>query len=802
MKLIISSDYRANVNTGLLGYTGEANARTIEVEQPEVDGADTYRLRFDYGNNTIYDVPIEDGKILITGSLLPKAGQVKCQWLATAAEGESYKLVAKSNIFALRIGDSISNDITPVPSYEQSVEAMDKVLAYESSAAEYAEQAQQSVSLAEDCKTDVQSLKTEVETLYAESQKSAEAAAQSEQSAENHADNAAESATAAALSAETAQTAKTEIETLKGATESAAESAAESAQFVEQTAQDFISDLNETKTELQETIDSAETEMDNLNDVISQANSAGTELLEKIEKTETAISNASTARAELQTVIDNSETVTGEISAAVTAADTAKSGLDGLVTVANRVLQCLTDENTSAESNLEELKSENFKADEILTGVEDIKAYLGYTDEDIVGLQVDYQNKVFKRLAGAVGKESGTDFDVFPMYGGRKRCNVSDDGTIVAWYGDEGYAEDGSNGQVMVYQPAFYYKVVPLKTEPITDGTGYHLRKANYYVSAKPKVGFKLHPAFYNESGSPVDYILLSAYEGSMYDVSTGEYVNDGTNTETAIETGDLLCSVAGKKPISGLKKNLNKTNLEQMAQNRSPGWHLETIKITSANQLLMIIELGTMNTQTAIGQGVVSIAGNSTDNCASLTGSTSTLGNGTGSAEETINEIGGAETPYTAAGKVSVSYRGEENPWGNIWKHIQGINIWGNGTMGGGQLYVSSDFNFSESKNSDNYEEVGFTLPNAGGYISAMGYGSEKYDWLFMPSEIGGTSALPVGDNIYASANLNDNHSVQLGGYYSSGAAAGGFFWHCVNADGNRSRIIGGRLVYVPQAT
>lgn len=695
MKLIISSDYRANVNTGLLGYTGEANARTIEVEQPEVDGADTYRLRFDYGDDTIYDVPVEDGKVLVTGSMLPKAGQVKCQWLATAAEGESYKLVAKSNIFALRIGDSISDDVAPVPSYEQSVKALDEVLNLENEAAEYAEQAQQSADTAEVYKTDVQILKSEAE--------------------------------------------------------SAAQAAAELARAVEAAAEEFIGDAN-------------------------------------------------TAKTELQTVVNDSQTTKSDLSTVITQADTAKSELDGSVATANRVLQSLTDENTSAESNLEELKSENFKADEILTGVEDIKAYLGYTDEDIVGLQVDYQNKVFKRLAGAVGKESGTDFDVFPMYGGRKRCNVSDDGTIVAWYGDEGYAEDGSNGQVMVYQPAFYYKVVPLKTEPITDGTGYHLRKANYYVSAKPKVGFKLHPAFYNESGSPVDYILLSAYEGSMYDVSTGEYVNDGTNTETAIETGDLLCSVAGKKPISGLKKNLNKTNLEQMAQNRSPGWHLETIKITSANQLLMIIELGTMNTQTAIGQGVVSIAGNSTDNCASLTGSTATLGNGTGSAEETINEIGGAETPYTAAGKVSVSYRGEENPWGNIWKHIQGINIWGNGTMGGGQLYVSSDFNFSESKNSDNYEEVGFTLPNAGGYISAMGYGSEKYDWLFMPSEIGGTSALPVGDNIYASANLNDYHSVQLGGYYSSGAVAGGFFWHCVNADGNRSRIIGGRLVYVPQ--
>ena len=153
--------------------------------------------------------------------------------------------------------------------------------------------------------------------------------------------------------------------------------------------------------------------------------------------------------------------------------------------------------------------------------IDDVKAYIGYTDDDIAGLCVNFENKTFKRLAGAVNLSQGADFNKFQMYGGRKRCNVSDDGTITAYYGDEGYTEDGSNGQVMVYQPAFYYKVVPLKLEKNSDsGIGYHLRKANYYVSAKPKTGFKLHPAFYDENGNAIDYILFSADEGSMYDVS------------------------------------------------------------------------------------------------------------------------------------------------------------------------------------------------------------------------------------------------------------------------------------------
>lgn len=435
--------------------------------------------------------------------------------------------------------------------------------------------------------------------------------------------------------------------------------------------------------------------------------------------------------------------------------------------------------------------------------VADIKAYIGYTSEDIVGLCVDFENKTFTRLAGAVGLSQGVDFNKFAMYGGRRRCNVSDDGTILAYYGDEGYTEDGSNGQVMVFQPKFYYKVVPLKLEKNNDSSiGYHLRKVNYYVSSKPKTGFKLHPAFYDENGNAINYILFSADEGSMYDVSAGAYVNDNVDESITYEDGDLLCSVAGKKSISGLRKGLGtKSNLEQMAQNRGSGWHLETIKATSANQLLMIIELGTMNSQTGIGQGIVSIPDNKAYNCSSLTGSTAELGNSTGQATETVNEIGGTETTYNVNGKVSVTYRGVENPYGNIFKHIQGVNVWGDGSMCGGQPYVANNFTFNESKNSDNYEGVGFTLPNANGYINAMGYGKEEYDWLLLPSEIGGTSALPVGDFFYVTSDLNDYCIVLGGGSWNYGSFDGSFFGRCGYNVGSRDRSAGGRLLYVPTA-
>ena len=463
--------------------------------------------------------------------------------------------------------------------------------------------------------------------------------------------------------------------------------------------------------------------------------------------------------------------------------------------------------NAAADAKITTMNGIVDEAEQVVADVTeelgDIKEYLGYTPDDVVGVQVDFANKKFKRLGGAEGKTKGTDFDVFPMFGGRKRCCVSNDGTILAYYGDDGYSEDGSNGQVMVYQPKFYYRVVPLKLEKNSvSGLGYHIRKANYYVTDKPQTGFKIHPVFIDGNGNEVDYVLLSAFEGSMYDVSTSIYVNDGTNTDATIGEGDLLCSVSGVKPISGLKKVLTKTNVETMAVNRGSGWHLETIKATMANTLLMMIEFGTPNSQTALGNCVTSITDNTSFNCSSLTGSTAALGNASGVASETVNEIGGTETTYNVNGKVSVSYRGVENPWGNIWKHIQGINIWGNGTMAGGQPYIADGLSdFGESKHTGDYKAVGFTLPNASGYINAFGYGKTEYDWLLMPSEIGGTSALPVGDYTYITPNLNGYRIAQLGGSWNSGGITGASCWRCYGGVGDRSRYVGGRLLYVPTA-
>ena len=584
--------------------------------------------------------------------------------------------------------------------------------------------------------------------------------------------------------------------TLKSAT-STAQTATASANDVKKNLDSSIISANSAKSALDTSISNANTAKSNLDTSTSTGNTAKNNL-------DTAISNATKTRSDLNSVISSAQSAQSSLSGVIAQASTAQTNLQNATNSATNVFNQLTAENVSAKANLDALRSEDFNAQEILSGVTDIRAYLGMIEtEDVLGITMDYKNKTCTRIAGAKNLTAGADFDKFSMYGGRKRCNVSDGGTINAYYGDEGYTEDGSNGQVMVYQPKFYYLVCPLEYDRQETGYGYHLRKANYYVSETQRAGFKLHPAFYDKNGNEVDYILMSAYEGCIYDTSANAYLKNDEQVMDASK--DKFSSIAGARPATGVSQNLTRPKIEQMAKNRGEGWHSLGIKTASMEQLLMIVEMGMMNLQTAIGQGVVNLpwttGSDTTSSYAGATGSTASLGNGTGRATETTTYEGGVATNNTADGKTSICYRGVENFWGNIWKFAYGVNIWGNGKMAGGMPYICSDFNYAEEKNTDNYEGAGFTVTKANGYISAMGY-STKYDWLFMASECLGNSSLPVGDYTYITENLNGYRIAQLGGAWTDGSDAVGFCWSLDSGVGSRVRAVGGRLVYVPTVT
>ena len=111
--------------------------------------------------------------------------------------------------------------------------------------------------------------------------------------------------------------------------------------------------------------------------------------------------------------------------------------------------------------------------------------------------------------------------------------------------------------------------------------------------------------------------------------------------------------------------------------------------------------------------------------------------------------------------------------------------------------LYVA-DNTFAESTQASPYANAGITLPTMNGYISAMAY-SDTYDWLFVPGEVLGDSALPVGDSFYMSASTSGYKIALLGGGWEYSLSVGAFYWRVYYNSSARGRNVSGRLVYVP---
>lgn len=459
--------------------------------------------------------------------------------------------------------------------------------------------------------------------------------------------------------------------------------------------------------------------------------------------------------------------------------------------------------------------------------IDDLKGFTGYMDQDIYGVEVDFVNKKFTRLAGAVGQSAGEFFDALEPWGGRKRVMLSDDGYELGENGTPQYTETGKlvqavkveltpqtgSGenitpatyktfpvgtpvQVMVRQPKYWVKIVPLSMSKATYGRGFQFDKARFYVSPVAKPGFVVNEVFKAANGLEQDYIYLSAFEGCLYDTSADAYIlDDAQVADFAADTGDKLCSIAGAKPASGKTQNLTRKNTRQLCKNRNTGveadntagglgWRQHDIFALSVSQILMLVEYAHFDVRVKVGKGVCNITDDGDSNLALVTGGTSPLGNRSGN------------TPGGEDGKCSVSYRGEENLWGNIWTWLDGINIECKNIQ---NAYLNSDNLTMVDDTKESYEEAGFTLSHANGYVSKFGW-DEKHPYILLPSKCNGASN-SVGAYHWQNHAYDGFVVALLGGVWNSGCICSPFSLGVSTASGNRYRSIGGRLLYVPQA-
>ena len=198
-----------------------------------------------------------------------------------------------------------------------------------------------------------------------------------------------------------------------------------------------------------------------------------------------------------------------------------------------------------------------------------------------------------------------------------------------------------------------------------------------------------------------------------------------------------------------------------------------------------MMVEYAHLDAQAKVGQGVCSLTDDGASNMALNTGGTSALGNKSGI------------DPTGTNGKCSVSYRGEENLWGNIWTWLDAINIYNDKASGVYNAFVKPYGECKDDTTADGYKALDFNIATGEGYISGFGYDEDHPD-LFLCAEHNGASNLPVGDYYW---NNNDGFRVAiLGGGWNGGAACGAWCLHLYIASSDRGRIVGGRLLYVPQ--
>ena len=314
----------------------------------------------------------------------------------------------------------------------------------------------------------------------------------------------------------------------------------------------------------------------------------------------------------------------------------------------------------------------------------------------------------------------------------------------------------GGDGQVMVEIPLFYHRYSYVGTTH------------TYDISLVPLDGFSVHPAFV-KNGVIVQYRYVGAYEGSMYDASTGAMVAPASIvTAHTITSGDKLCSISGEFP----KTNETRDEFRIMAAMRGDGWRQAAYDLASAWQLLYLVEYASFQSQAMIGEGRTQLSGGDwlADSYIGRCGKSNLDGNATGNVEGNTNA-------------AYMSYRGIENIYGNVWKWIDGINI--NGHL----VYVCNNDSDFQDDTEEGYTALDVVLPATNNYQQTLfptGRG-------FLPATVSAATT-QIGDYYYQSTGWR---VVQLGGNAADGAVAGAFDVAAYADSAVDDVHISGRLVF-----
>ena len=282
-----------------------------------------------------------------------------------------------------------------------------------------------------------------------------------------------------------------------------------------------------------------------------------------------------------------------------------------------------------------------------------------------------------------------------------------------------------SNYDTVVFIPEYYFRI-------IDDAAN---KKRYFYIADKAKSGFTKHPG----SGKYV----------GRYNTISGYY------------------SKTGSQPLANMTRATARTN----SKNKGSKWGQYDFASWCAVWLLYLVEFADWNSQATIGVGICN--GSSMSN--------------TGGTDGMSYHTGTAASSRTANG--AVQYRNIENPYGNIWEWIDGVNF------SDGTVYVcTTPANYVDDTTAG-YTNAG-TKVQSNGFIKAIGLSSAA-PWAFFPTEVGGSETIYIPDYaIYGSG----WRVLMVGGDYGNSAGNVGLFYFLAShASSGSSSSVGARLLFHP---
>lgn len=386
-----------------------------------------------------------------------------------------------------------------------------------------------------------------------------------------------------------------------------------------------------------------------------------------------------------------------------------------------------------------------------------------------------------------------------PIQNKMRGCTLADDGTVNHYFKDDWSAnedgtpikKDGSDGMVMIEIPEFYVKCQSkngIDSMSISEYAldGYTLVKKQYVSAYEVTV-----------DRTKSDTLKLASV------VNTTANFRGGNNDASKDEAENTQLGM----PLTDTSRD----NFRKYARNRATGtkWNMLDFFATNTIWLLYSIEYANWNSQLAfnaaltndgfkqggLGNGVTNVTGtnwNTFNNYYPIIpcGTSDALGNKTGEVEYTL------PSTFKPDSVVKVPrYRGIENPFGHIWKNVDGVifDIKSDSDGGTSTIYLAkTEADYGDTV-TEGFSELG-QLPRKGGYIS------DTYLGTFIPSEVTGAgSTIGRCDNFETIITSSSLRTLCCGGSADYDTYAGLGCGVSSHAVWHSSASAGSRLVYRP---